>query len=113
MLSGRLAIPEQAIHVSLTQGTLRVFRASPQVEAIHKPAADADSVTAAPRRDLSPLRRLVPFLKPYRAAIAGACLALTVAAGTVLVLGAARPAEQVLDCARRHRSDPQHEPTVP
>ena len=31
----------------------------------------------------------------------------------VLVLGATRPAEQVLDCARRHRSDPQHEPTVP
>jgi ATP-binding cassette, subfamily B, bacterial len=66
-----------------------VFRASPQVEATQKPVADTDSVTAAtPRRDLSPLRRLVPFLKPYRTAIAGACLSLTVAAGTVLGLGA-------------------------
>ena len=65
-----------------------MFRASPQVEATQKLAADADSVTAAPRRDLSPLRRLVPFLKPYRAAIAGAGLSLTVAAGTVLGLGA-------------------------
>ncbi|WP_244619575.1 ABC transporter transmembrane domain-containing protein [Skermanella aerolata] len=45
-------------------------------------------MTAAPRRDLSPLRRLVPFLTPYRTAIAGAFLSLTVAAGTVLGLGA-------------------------
>ncbi|MGF7208556.1 ATP-binding cassette subfamily B protein [Skermanella aerolata] len=65
-----------------------MFRASPQVEATQKPAIGADPVTAAPRRDLSPLRRLVPFLTPYRTAIAGAFLSLTVAAGTVLGLGA-------------------------
>jgi ATP-binding cassette subfamily B protein len=65
-----------------------VFRASPQVEATQKPATGADPVTAPPRRDLSPLRRLVPFLTPYRTAIAGAFLSLTVAAGTVLGLGA-------------------------
>jgi len=69
-----------------------VFRESPQFEATQKPAADADSITAAgtaaKRRDLTPLRRLVPFLKPYRAAIGGACVSLTVAAGTVLGLGA-------------------------
>jgi ATP-binding cassette subfamily B protein len=65
-----------------------VFRASPQVEATQKAATGADPVAAAPRRDLSPLRRLVPFLKPYRTAIAGAFLSLTVAAGTVLGLGA-------------------------
>jgi ATP-binding cassette subfamily B protein len=51
-------------------------------------AAGTAPETAAKRRDLSPLRRLVPFLKPYRAAIAGACVSLTVAAGTVLGLGA-------------------------
>ncbi|WP_044550016.1 ABC transporter transmembrane domain-containing protein [Azospirillum lipoferum] len=39
------------------------------------------------RRDLSPLRRLVPFLLPYKWRILGAMVALTVAAGTVLGLG--------------------------
>ncbi|MFC5359907.1 ABC transporter transmembrane domain-containing protein [Azospirillum himalayense] len=39
------------------------------------------------RRNLSPLRRLFPFLWPYRLQIMGAMLALTVAAGTVLGLG--------------------------
>nr|WP_246337360.1 ABC transporter transmembrane domain-containing protein [Azospirillum oleiclasticum] len=39
------------------------------------------------RRDLSPLRRLLPFLKPYRLQMAGAGIALTVAAATVLGLG--------------------------
>ncbi|WP_372397362.1 ABC transporter transmembrane domain-containing protein [Azospirillum sp. HJ39] len=39
------------------------------------------------RRDLGPLRRLIPFLLPYRWHILGAMLALTVAAGTVLGLG--------------------------
>ncbi|WP_286191926.1 ABC transporter transmembrane domain-containing protein [Roseomonas genomospecies 6] len=44
--------------------------------------------SAAPRRrNLSPLRRLFPFLWPYRLQILGAVLALTVAAGTVLGLG--------------------------
>nr|WP_247881354.1 ABC transporter transmembrane domain-containing protein [Skermanella sp. TT6] len=40
------------------------------------------------RRDLGPLRQLIPFLKPYRLAIAGAVVALVVAAATVLGLGA-------------------------
>jgi len=39
------------------------------------------------RRDLKPLRRLVPFLKPYRRPILGALTALTVSAITVLGLG--------------------------
>ncbi len=38
-------------------------------------------------RSLAPLRALWPFLKPYRAQILGAALALTVAAATVLALG--------------------------
>ncbi len=42
---------------------------------------------ATRRRNLSPLRRLFPFLWPYRLQILGAMLALTVAAGTVLGLG--------------------------
>ncbi len=40
-----------------------------------------------PKRSLRELRRLGGFLRPYRLAIAGAGLALTVAAGTVLVIG--------------------------
>ncbi|SMH53775.1 ABC transporter transmembrane domain-containing protein [Azospirillum agricola] len=39
------------------------------------------------RRDLGPLRRLIPFLLPYKWRIAGALVALTVAAGTVLGMG--------------------------
>ncbi|MBP2293591.1 ATP-binding cassette subfamily B protein [Azospirillum rugosum] len=39
------------------------------------------------RRDLTPLRRLMPFLWPYKAQILGAMLALVVAAGTVLGMG--------------------------
>jgi len=39
------------------------------------------------RRDLGPLRQLIPFLLPYKLPIAGAMVALTVAAGTVLGLG--------------------------
>ena len=38
-------------------------------------------------RDLGQLRHLVRFLAPYKLAIAGAMVALTVAAGTVLALG--------------------------
>jgi hypothetical protein len=37
-------------------------------------------------RDLRPLRALVAYLLPYRWALAGAGLALMVAAGTVLVI---------------------------
>ncbi|WP_451975801.1 ABC transporter transmembrane domain-containing protein [Azospirillum endophyticum] len=50
-------------------------------------AASARGEADARRRDLGPLRRLVPFLLPYKWRILGAMLALTVAAGTVLGLG--------------------------
>jgi ATP-binding cassette subfamily B protein len=48
------------------------------------------SETAAPtpsRRDILALRRLWPFLRPYRARVLVALVALVVAAGTVLVIG--------------------------
>jgi ATP-binding cassette subfamily B protein len=48
----------------------------------------AGSAPSRTRRPLGPLRRLLPFLAPYRARIAGALVALVVAAGTVLGLGA-------------------------
>ena len=41
----------------------------------------------APRRDVRGLRRLGPFLRPYRWQIGGALIALTVAGFTVLALG--------------------------
>ncbi|WP_085090095.1 ABC transporter transmembrane domain-containing protein [Azospirillum oryzae] len=50
-------------------------------------AASARGEADVRRRDLGPLRRLVPFLLPYKWRILGAMLALTVAAGTVLGLG--------------------------
>ncbi len=50
-------------------------------------AASARGEPDARRRDLGPLRRLVPFLLPYKLRILGAMVALTVAAGTVLGLG--------------------------
>ncbi len=43
---------------------------------------------APPQRDIRPLRRLLPFMRPYSWQIAGALAALTVAAGTVLAIGA-------------------------
>ncbi|MFP5517129.1 MAG: ABC transporter transmembrane domain-containing protein [Alphaproteobacteria bacterium] len=50
-------------------------------------AASTRGEADARRRDLGPLRRLVPFLLPYKLRILGAMAALTVAAGTVLGLG--------------------------
>lgn len=50
------------------------------------PASD-ESEGPPPKRSLRELRRLGRFLRPYRLAIAGALLALTVAAATVLVIG--------------------------
>ncbi|PWC82686.1 ABC transporter [Azospirillum sp. TSH100] len=50
-------------------------------------AASARGEADARRRDLGPLRRLVPFLLPYKWRILGAMVALTVAAGTVLGMG--------------------------
>ena len=43
--------------------------------------------TLPPKRRIGELRRLGRFLKPYRLAVVGALLALTVAAGTVLTIG--------------------------
>ena len=43
--------------------------------------------TLPPKRKIGELRRLGRFLKPYRLAVVGALLALTVAAGTVLTIG--------------------------
>ncbi len=51
------------------------------------PLDSNDAPADGRKRDLGPLRRLVPFLLPYKWRIAGAMLALTVAAGTVLGLG--------------------------
>jgi ATP-binding cassette subfamily B protein len=41
----------------------------------------------APKRDLGQLRHILRFIRPYRRAVAGAFVALTVSAGTVLVMG--------------------------
>ena len=41
----------------------------------------------AKRQNLKPLRALAPFLKPYKLRIAGALVALSVAAGAVLTIG--------------------------
>ena len=60
-----------------------MFRHSSKSESVSEGTPSA----AARRRSLSPLRRLFPFLWPYRLQIFGAALALTVAAGTVLGLG--------------------------
>ena len=49
------------------------------------PASSAPGETR--RRDLKPLRLLLPFLLPYKLQIFGAMVALTVAAGTVLGMG--------------------------
>ena len=50
-------------------------------------AGSDESETQPPKRSLRELRRLGGFLRPYRLAIAGAVLALTIAAATVLVIG--------------------------
>jgi ATP-binding cassette subfamily B protein len=48
----------------------------------------ADAADTARRRDLRPLRLLLPYLRPYRTQVALALLALVVAAATVLAFGA-------------------------
>ena len=50
-------------------------------------AASDEAETQPPKGSLRELRRLGGFLRPYRLAMVGAGLALTVAAGTVLVIG--------------------------
>jgi len=46
-----------------------------------------DDKNAPPKRDLRPLRMVLPYLKPYRWQIVGALAALCVAASTVLAIG--------------------------
>src|SRR5258706_11149966 len=50
-------------------------------------ASDKPSDERAKSRDLGALRALAPYLLPYRWRIAGAAVALLVAASTVLALG--------------------------
>ena len=50
--------------------------------------SDAAKTPAARRRDLKPLKRLWTFVRPHRWVMAGAALSLSVAAGTVLAMGA-------------------------
>jgi len=67
-----------------------VFREPSAANAGSKPDnAAADNVGASERskRDFRPLRRLLPFLAPYRLQMAGALVALTLAAGAVLGMG--------------------------
>ncbi len=51
------------------------------------PALDADASARPKSRNIGELRRILRFLSPYKLAIAGAGVALVVAAGTVLGLG--------------------------
>lgn len=62
-------------------------RQPPSVQTRQSNPPDSGTVEPERRRDLRPLRRLVPFLRPYWRQILGATLALVVAAGTVLGLG--------------------------
>ncbi len=64
-----------------------MFRHPSYAESTLKPAEGAAAATAARRRDLKPLRRLLPYLSPYRWQIAGAVLSLTVAASSMLAMG--------------------------
>ena len=66
-----------------------MFRESPAAENVSKPENAAENAVASerPKRDFSPLKRLLPFLVPYRMQMAGALAALTVAAGAVLGMG--------------------------
>ena len=50
-------------------------------------SADTSEAAERPRASVGALRGIVPYLKPYKAAIAGALVALTVAASAVLVMG--------------------------
>ena len=64
-----------------------MFRKPSYAESTLKPAAAAAAADAVRRRDLRPLRRLAPYLRPYGWQIAGAVLSLSVAAMTMLAMG--------------------------
>ncbi|MEI6986830.1 MAG: ABC transporter transmembrane domain-containing protein [Rhodospirillaceae bacterium] len=64
-----------------------MFREKSYVVTTLNPAAAQAADGAVKKRDLRPLRRLLPFLRPYCWQITGALLSLTVAAGTMLALG--------------------------
>ena len=54
---------------------------------MRRPRTDDAAGDRARSRELGQLRRVLPFLAPYKLAIAGAMVALVTAAGTVLALG--------------------------
>ena len=54
---------------------------------MRRPKSDDVAGDRARGRELGQLRRVLPFLAPYKLAIAGAMVALVIAAGTVLALG--------------------------
>ncbi len=54
---------------------------------MRRPKSDDVAGDRARGRELGQLRRVLPFLAPYKLAIAGAMVALVTAAGTVLALG--------------------------
>jgi ATP-binding cassette subfamily B protein len=60
---------------------------SPHPEPREARVEGSDSNATAPSRDFRALRRIFAFVRPYRLRLAGAILALTVAAATVLALG--------------------------
>ncbi len=64
-----------------------MFRKPSYAESTLKPGDAAAAADAVRRRDLRPLRRLAPYLRPYGWQIAGAVLSLTVAAMTMLAMG--------------------------
>ena len=48
---------------------------------------DAPGAPERPRGSIGALRGIIPYLKPYKAAIAASLVALTIAAAAVLVMG--------------------------
>jgi len=64
-----------------------MFREKSYAETTLKPADSAAAADAVKKRDLRPLRRLMPYLRPYGWQILGALLSLTVGAGTMLAFG--------------------------
>ncbi|CAK0765901.1 ATP-binding cassette, subfamily B, bacterial [Azospirillaceae bacterium] len=63
-----------------------MFREPSYVETTLKPTDNAGADVAR-KRDLGPLRRLLPYLQPYLWPIMGALLSLAVAAGAMLAMG--------------------------